>query len=122
MIPLLQMIICLNVEREEIIETPEKIKATSTQSNKSGESEISDIEAAAQQYIETDTEGKFRCTLCGKEAVGKFDTGSGRAIARSNLKKHIETHFEGLSFPCQLCGKIFRSRNALQIHNTRYHK
>ena len=72
MIPLLQMIICLNVEREEIIETPEKIKATSTQSNKSGESEISDIEAAAQQYIETDTEGKFRCTLCGKEAVGKY--------------------------------------------------
>ena len=122
-------------EREEIIETPEKIKATSLQSNKSREiakvdkittpissSEISDIEAAVQQYIETDTEGKFRCTFCGKEAVGKYDTGSGRAIARSNLKKHIETHFEGLSFPCQLCGKIFRSRNALQIHNTRYHK
>ena len=34
----------------------------------------------------------------------------------------IETHFEGLSFPCQVCGKTFRSRNALQIHNTRFHK
>ena len=81
-------------------------------------SDTSDIETAVQQYIvETDTEGKFKCTICGKEAVAKYSS-----VARSNLKKHIETHFEGLSFSCQLCGKIFRSRNALQIHNTRFHK
>ena len=40
----------------------------------------------------------------------------------SHLKNHIETHLEGLSFPCQLCEKTFRSRNALSIHKTRYHK
>ena len=116
---------------EDIMDSSEqKMQHTPIQSNKSKElakvdkvlapfssSDISDIETAVQQYIELDTEGKFRCTICGKEGVGKFP-----ALARSNLKKHIETHFEGLSFPCQVCGKTFRSRNALQIHNTRFHK
>ena len=36
-----------------------------------------------------------------------------------NAKEHVETHFEGLSFPCQSCDYTFRTRNALRSHNRR---
>ena len=79
--------------------------------------DVSDVRKIVQQYMETDSHGKLKCTICGKEAVGKD-----RGVARSHLENHIEIHLEGLSFPCQLCGKTFRSRNALNIHRTRNHK
>ena len=59
-------------------------------------------------------DGVFTCTICGTTCKQKV-----------NLKKHIETHIEGLSFPCQQCDKTFRFRNSLQkhistIHNTKF--
>ena len=54
--------------------------------------------------------GIWTCTKCGKTAR---DT--------TNLKKHIETHIEGLSHPCGYCGKTFGSRNGLQTHVSRNH-
>ena len=75
--------------------------------------DYSDVENAVNQYIEKGDDGKHKCALCGKvQQNGNL----------THLKNHIETHLEGLSFPCQLCGKTFRSRNALNIHNTRYHR
>jgi len=44
-------------------------------------------------------DGVFTCKVCGKTAKLK-----------TNLNNHIETHIEGLSFPCQQCEKTFRSR------------
>ena len=53
----------------------------------------------------------YKCTLCGKEAEN------------SNLKKHIEAnHLEGISVPCNICEKTFRTRNALADHKYSYHK
>ena len=47
-----------------------------------------------------------RCKVCGKEDIG------------SHIKDHIEAnHIEGIVLPCNLCGKTFRSRNALRRHN-----
>ena len=47
-----------------------------------------------------------RCKVCGKEDIG------------SHIKYHIEAnHIEGIVIPCNLCGKTFRSRNALRQHN-----
>ena len=75
--------------------------------------DFSDIENTVNQYIERGTDGIRRCTLCGKpEKNGVL----------KNLKNHIETHIEGLSFPCQLCGKTFRSRNAYNKHKHYVHK
>ena len=79
--------------------------------------DVSEVRRTVQQYIETDDDGKSRCSICGKEAVGKT-----LAVSKSNLENHIETHLEGLSFPCQLCGKTFRSRNSVNVHRTRNHK
>ena len=51
------------------------------------------------------------CKKCGKSNKSK-----------SNLKKHVETHIEGLSFPCQLCDMVFNNRNSLYHHNSSFHK
>ena len=55
-----------------------------------------------------DPRGKQRakiCQMCGKE-------GDGTAI-----RDHIEAnHLEGVSLPCNLCGKEFRSRMLLRKH------
>ena len=40
----------------------------------------------------------------------------------SQIRKHAETHIEGLSFPCQLCGDSFRSRILLSNHKGLYHR
>ena len=73
--------------------------------------DINEIEEKVNQYVDKLDSKRFKCTICGKEA------------SRSrNLKNHIETHLEGLSFPCDSCGKTFRSRNSLNCHSTKYHK
>ena len=54
----------------------------------------------------------YKCTLCGKESEHK-----------TNIKNHIEAkHLEGISIPCDLCEKTFRSRNSLANHKHVYHK
>ena len=48
----------------------------------------------------------YICMVCGKE-------GQGTAI-----RDHIEAnHLEGVSLPCNVCGKDFRSRASLRKHN-----
>ena len=69
------------------------------------------IDERIKQCIEKCPDGKFKCTVCGKIAVQK-----------PNLKKHIETHIEGLSFPCNFCNASFRSRNVLYNHVSNQHK
>ena len=35
------------------------------------------------------------------------------------IRWHVETHIEGLSYPCPVCGDTFRSRQSLSNHNRR---
>ena len=61
--------------------------------------------------VEKGENGLFRCLLCGKEAKQKIQ-----------IQYHIEgIHMEGLSLPCNICGRTFRSRNAFTIHKFREH-
>ena len=47
----------------------------------------------------------YSCNVCGKE---------GQSM---NVQHHIESHhLEGISLPCNLCEKTYRSRNSLQNH------
>ena len=55
--------------------------------------------------------GVWTCKVCGKFANHK-----------SKLKQHVETHIDGFSHPCSLCGKSYRSRNVLRMHMSRDHK
>ena len=48
----------------------------------------------------------YICKVCGKE---------GQGIA---IRDHIEgNHLEGVSLPCNVCGKVYRSRASLRKHN-----
>ena len=64
----------------------------------------------SQNRIANSNEFAKVCKACGKE---------GRA---QTIKDHIEAnHLEGIVIPCNLCGKTFRSRNALKLHNRFHH-
>ena len=53
----------------------------------------------------------YRCKVCGKEAINE------------HMKSHIEAnHLEGISIPCNICEKTFRSRSSLTMHNRRNHR
>ena len=73
-------------------------------------SNIQELEKQLKQYLKKCQNGLYRCTICGK--IGSRSR---------NLKQHIETHIEGLEFPCENCDKKFRSRNVLNNHIVKYH-
>ena len=89
--------------RELTVAEPVKI-------NMSGEDKLI-LEEKINRNVEKAENGMFKCTLCGKEAKQKIQ-----------IQYHIEgIHMEGLSLPCNICGRTFRSRNAFTIHKFRAH-
>ena len=52
----------------------------------------------------------WRCTVC--EYTSR---------AKTHLKEHVETHIESLRYPCNFCGKVIASTNALRKHILRSH-
>ena len=55
-------------------------------------------------------DGVYSCQAC------EYKTSDNR-----NIKRHIEVHFEGLSYTCTLCNKEFRSKNSLIKHKSIIH-
>ena len=55
-------------------------------------------------------EGVWKCKVCGK-------------IAKQNchIRIHAELHIEGMSYPCNLCNKIFHHRERLRKHISGIH-
>ena len=74
-----------------------------------------EIDRQVDEHIETYTDGSHKCLLCGKLDIGK-------GLKRQNMRGHVETHLEGISYQCQFCEKTFRSRNAYGTHKSRNHK
>ena len=51
------------------------------------------------------------CKVCGQEGPIQ------------DIKNHIEAnHIAGISIPCDLCGKLFKSRNSLGSHKSQQHR
>lgn len=73
-----------------------------------------DVEKLDQKIKElTEIQGKkSTCKVCGKELFGR--------TRNQHMVDHIETHIEGLSFKCQQCGKLYRTRNLLRSHKYKY--
>ena len=75
-------------------------------------SSIDEIDKQINNLLSENSEGIFSCNMCGK--VGdKFI---------SHMKNHIETHLDGIIFPCHICGKQLKSRNSLSFHKSKYHR
>ena len=70
-----------------------------------------EIDKAVDEHIESFSDGNLKCSICGKLAK-----------TRQNIRAHVETHLEGISYPCPSCEKTFRSRNAVALHKSRFHK
>ena len=56
--------------------------------------------------------GVWRCLAC------EYTTNNSSGI----MRRHIESHIDGLSYTCTLCSKEFRSRNHLTSHKSTVHK
>jgi len=55
--------------------------------------------------------GELQCLMCGRTSN-----------VRQNIRNHIETHVASAGFPCDLCGKQYKTRNSLNKHKSLYHK
>ena len=66
------------------------------------------IVSMMESFISGDV--KWKCTVCGKGTKDKCD-----------MKRHIESHIDGVSHPCNICGKVSRSKNPLLMYKSRTH-
>ena len=82
-----------------------------------GEDNI-EIDSKVNEYLETLSDGSLKCTLCGKIAS---KTNMKQSI-KQNMTNHVETHLDGVSYRCQICGKDFRSKNSLNNHKSLFHR
>ena len=74
---------------------------------------MTELEEQLEQNIVRNSDSTYSCKICGQRS------GAGK---RLNMKHHIETHLEGLSFNCPVCEKTFRSRNSLSVHSSTKHR
>ena len=93
------------------LKTEKDLRRLSTSTLVVNNSNIEEINQQLSEYIIRGEDGGYSCGYCGK--VGTH---------LGHLKNHVETHMEGLSFPCQSCDKTFRSRNSLNFHKSKYHR
>ena len=61
-----------------------------------------DLRMKVDSVMERIDKGEYSCTICGKATRGKD------WIAKQHMRTHIESHIEGLSYPCMECGIISR--------------
>ena len=72
---------------------------------------IKELDDKLFEHLERYVGRKWKCTMCEKILRDKCDA-----------RIHVESHFEGLQFPCQHCDSIFKSRGTLKVHCSRIHK
>ena len=57
-------------------------------------------------------DGVWKCLACNDYSNAK----------RAKVRRHIESHIDGLSYTCALCIKDFKTKNALENHNSLRHR
>ena len=69
-----------------------------------------DLKAKIDSLMENFVGGEkaWKCKVCGKEAK-----------RRTDIARHVETHIEGVFYPCNLCDAVKRSSNSLNAHVSR---
>ena len=62
----------------------------------------------------TNPDGSLTCNICQTVFTG---------VKKSwYMKSHMEVHIDGISYPCQLCDKTFRSKNSFSKHKSVAHR
>ena len=73
--------------------------------------DIRELDNKIEENINRDVDGMFKCNICPKVNRNK-----------GHMREHVESHIDGLSFPCQHCHKTFRSRHSLRTHSYKHLK
>ena len=94
-----------NKPREQVL------KVDGTISLNANVNEPNDIDEKLMEHVVRLPNRTLQCKICGNTAS-----------KLSNIKNHIETHMDGLSFPCTICGITFRSRNYFKCHKSVFHR
>ena len=76
-------------------------------------SNLEDLKAKIDSMMERDVAGEkaWKCKMCGRETKHRTD-----------MTRHVETHIEGVSYPCNQCDVVKRSSNSLHAHVSRAHR
>ena len=53
----------------------------------------------------------WKCKVCGREDK-----------IRRGMRRHVETHIEGVSYPCKLCDAVRTSSHAFNAHMAKTHR
>jgi len=69
--------------------------------------DTTELDEKLYENMEKTSDGTYSCKICSTMIRHK-----------TKMKLHVETHMEGLTFPCNTCGKEFRSRNSLRNHKS----
>ena len=72
---------------------------------------IEELDQKIYKLMERDSEGKLKCTVCGKISRSK-----------AHSKEHIERHIEDICFLCNFCQHECKTRAMLRCHYISNHK
>ena len=70
-----------------------------------------EVDQQIESLIQKNPEGGYLCTACGHINSSKKD-----------LRRHVETHIDTPGYPCNFCGKQFKTRNSLNTHQSTKHR
>merc|ERR1712179_898140 len=87
------------INEETIVDSFDSVNATA------GMYTDKELDQQIAEMIEKTAEGKWKCRVCGKKATQKIQ-----------IKRHAETHIEGLSYSCPMCSKSSSTRHSLKQH------
>ena len=77
-----------------------------------------DATSMTQEEVEVEIEKLYNKT----DGVWSCLTCAFTNVKRSNIKRHVEVHIDGLSYMCNYCPKEFRSKNLLDTHTSKVHR
>ena len=99
---------------EENIECTSLVQAEDGKLLVPDEANTEELQVQIGTMMEKIHEGDYswKCRVCGKMTKGSL----------TQMKRHVETHLEGVSHTCKQCGKVSRSSTALSMHVHTYHR
>ena len=106
----------LNMELEE----KQIVKIDQTQTRRHSRTALNDITkfnvgSWTPEEIEKKTKDLY------EKRDGVFSCLAYEYTTTTQIKRHIEVHFDGLSYTCTFCNKQFRSKNSLIKHKSTVH-
>ena len=94
---------------ENISIDDEDMKNETKDSSPTDSLEPSEIQSRISEILQK-SDGLSTCKVCGK--FGKD---------ASNMRRHAETHIDGIVYPCTICERTFKSKNSFRVHKYSTH-